>query len=225
MVRRILIAVGLSLATASIAPAVAVADAPAHTPSAVKAFVLDHNQNTADLTGALDQLAPADRDYVIKEALTPARVVYSQDPSTVNDKPVNDATPSPAAMTTAAKKRRVSIRSCAGFYDQHDFTAKSYSWAGLWLFTYHSQWQWGGGCKGSWIGWANHQERGDTAIGWSYDGDSWGAHYGCGGCFMVGRETFGHFSFVKYAIHDTADLQVQVNANPGWWAWANITGP
>jgi len=42
---------------------------------------------------------------------------------------------------------------------------------------------------------------------------------------MVGREAFGHFSFVKFAIHDNADLQVQVNAGPGWWAWANITGP
>jgi hypothetical protein len=42
---------------------------------------------------------------------------------------------------------------------------------------------------------------------------------------MVGRETYGHFSFLKYAIHDTADLQVQVHGNGGWWAWANITGP
>lgn len=105
----------------------------------------------------------------------------------------------------------------------HDFTAKSYSWAGLWQFTYHSKWQWEG-CGGRVVS-ASHTQRGDTAVGWGYDGFSNGNSYGCINCSMVGRETYGHFSFLKYAIHDTADLQVQVHGNGGWWAWANITGP
>lgn len=72
---------------------------------------------------------------------------------------------------------------------------------------------------------ANHWERGDTAIGWGFDGSQYGAAYGKMRTYMIGRETFGHFSFMKYAIHDTADLQVQVHGDGGWWAWANITGP
>jgi hypothetical protein len=183
---------------------------PGHpmTPARAIAFVQAHHSATAMLA-ALEALSPSDRQYVVTYALTPRKLVV---------------TGSSGSSTTAARlQTRVlaSAASCGSW--QHDFTAKSYSWLGLWLFTYHSQWQWSG-CSGK-ITAAHHQERGDTAPGWSFDYSQYGAGYGCKGCGMIGRETFGHFSFIKYAIHDTADLQVQVHGNGGWWAWAKITGP
>lgn len=175
------------------------------TPTRAIAFVKAQH-STAEMSAALDALSPSDRQYVITYALTPHTLVVAESNTTAT-------APQGHAAASAA--------SCGSW--NHDFTAKSYSWLGLWQFTFHSQWQWSG-CGGK-ITAAHHQERGDTAIGWGFDYSQYGAGYGCKGCGMIGRETFGHFSFVKYAIHDTADLQVQVHGNGGWWAWANITGP
>jgi hypothetical protein len=163
--------------------------------------------STAEMSAALNTLSPSDRQYVITYALTPRTLVVTKSSSTT--------------VTALVSHVQASAASCGSW--GHDFTTKSYSWLGLWQFTYHSQWQWSG-CSGK-ITTAHHQERGDTAPGWGFDYSQYGAGYGCKGCGMIGRETFGHFSFFKYAIHDTADLQVQVHGNGGWWAWANITGP
>lgn len=178
------------------------------TPARAIAFVQVHHSVAEMLTG-LDALSPADRRYVITYALTPRTLVVTQPSGSVR------------TVTAPRGKALASPASCGSW--KHDFTAKSYSWLGLWLFTFHSQWQWSG-CGGR-ITAAHHQERGVTAPGWGFDYSQYGAAYGCKGCTMIGRETFGHFSFAKFAIHDTADLQVQVHGNGAWWAWANITGP
>jgi hypothetical protein len=185
------------------APASAAGTSPM-TPARAIAFV-QAQRSAAQMSAALNALSASDRQYVITYALTPRTVVVSESSS-------------PGAMAALGQ---VGSASCGSW--SHDFTAKSYSWLGLWQFTYHSQWQWSG-CNGN-ITAAHHQERGDTAIGWGMDSSTYGAAYGCFGCSMIGRETFGHFSFAKFAVHDTADLQVQVHGNGGWWAWANITGP
>lgn len=198
---------GFAAVSASTAHAAAIPQHPI-TPSRAIAFVQAHH-SAAEMLAALDALSPSDRQYVITYALTPRKLV------------VTEFSGSSTMVTKPQSQVLASAASCGSW--KHDFTAKSYSWLGLWLFTYHSQWQWSG-CGGR-ITAASHQERGDTAIGWSFDYSQYGARYGCKRCKMIGRETFGHFSFAKYAIHDTADLQVQVHGNGGWWAWANITGP
>lgn len=173
------------------------------TPARAIAFV-QAQHSTAEMSAALNALSPADRQYVITYALTPRTLVVTE-----------------SSSTTLTSHVQASAASCGSW--KHDFTAKSYGWLGVWEFTYHSQWQWSG-CGGK-ITAVHHQERGDPAPGWGFDYSQYGAGYGCKGCGMIGRETFGHFSFAKWALHYTADLQVQVHGNGGWWAWAHITGP
>lgn len=225
------IVLSLIAVAAGVVPAVASAATPLESAAGVRAFVTRYH-STAELGRALAALSPGERRYVIRLGLTPALARYSVSGAR--------AAGAPASRPVAIAARHLHFaqgpqgpwydsydplvtEAACGSYHHRDFTAKSYSWVGLWLFTFHSQWQWTT-CGGR-VTTAHHQERGDTAIGWSFEGSQYGAGYGCMNCSMIGRETFGHFGFLKYAVHDTADLQVQVRGNGGWWAWAKITGP
>jgi hypothetical protein len=218
-------------AIAAVLPCMFASQAAAQmTASQAISFVQAQHTN-AQMASSLAALSPSDRDYVIKYALTPRTVVVTETGSgtaaSVNGTGVFDqagsARSAPSVQPAFARHRQVRAHAAGCGSWSHNFTAKSYSYLGLWQFTFYSDHQWSG-CNNK-ITVDNHQEHGDTAIGWNYNGSSYGAGYGCIGCYMHGREVFGTFGFFKYAVNDTADLQVQVHADGGWWAWANITGP
>jgi hypothetical protein len=179
-----------------------------NTPAKVVALLrASKGDSITQLRTLLNGLTPRDRAYVIKEGFTPARAVESSH---------GKETPAPTGAHAACVH--------PNYNWTKSFQFRLYNPVGWTIYEYQSNWQWGGGCDN--VVYAHHQETSTyTMPGWVYNGSSYGAGYGAVGTHMVGRETYGHFSYVIDGVVDnTVDQQVQVNGDPGWWTWARATG-
>ena len=107
---------GFAAVSGSTAYAAAIPQHPM-TPVRAIAFVQAHH-SAAAMLAALDALSPSDRQYVITYALTPRKLV------------VTESSGLSTMVTTPQSQVLASAASCGSW--KHDFTAKSYSWLGLW---------------------------------------------------------------------------------------------
>lgn len=189
------------------------ADHRVDTDAKVKALMLAQHSRD-QLSATFDALSPQDQQFVIDRGVKVAKVV-----SYTVDVPATSTIPSAQALAAA---------SCPSWSRAYRFYSNGYAWTGIKEFSYFSQWQYSGMC---YVHSAAHQENSDyQEIGWSYDGSHYGAGYGAVGTAMVGRETFGDFTWAKFALHGQIDQQVKVSGCwgqwgcGGWWVWGSHTG-
>jgi hypothetical protein len=168
------------------------------------------HRSLKQLERAFGGLSPRDRSYVAQAAYRVRRLVVK-----VSAGPVRSTHHSGAQIACVHPNYNWAV------------TSRGYAYGTLGLgWIYESSWQWGGGCDN--VVYAHHQETGIAKLlGVHYVSSHYGQHYGAIGTHMVGRETFGYFDWNLAYLNgqDTADMQVQVNGDPGKWFWFGWYGP